>query len=583
MVCLKQVSLLSIALACVVKAEDYIPYDKSKLTTSAIFEQFDYQDLDHSPWKPSTAKKFDEGRHEVVSYVGKWAIEPAKKYPAFSNDKGLVLKLKAAHHAISYKLPQPFDNTDNDLVLQYEIKLQNGLSCGGTYIKLLDLQDNYDNFSTDTPYQVMFGPDRCGSENKIHFILRRENPLNVSDVQEKKLKNSPMSRSGDLTTLYTLILKQNQDFEIRINGEVAKAGNLLRSPHLLEPRLNPPKEIIDENDTKPLDWEDSPRIPDPNVQKPEGYDEKHGLPTIPDPEAVKPENWDELVPVLIEDPDSTAPEYWDEEEDGKWLAKEIPNPKCKELAGCGPWSPPRIPNKEYTGPWIQPMIDNPNYVGEWKPRMIANPHYYEDDKPSNLNKLVGGLGFELWSMSDEILFDNIYLGHSIAEAERIGNLTFKVKYLLEDQHKRANKPKIQNEPVAPPKNFDELLLDKNGNTFKQFYLFLQLFALRQFLDIKDFFYDFLRDPVYQITHRPIKFVLYCVVFVFVFTVICGIGSVLLFMISNGGGGSHTYEILDEPRSNGPKIELLADDEDVNTIETAKLTGVNRSATEAIKK
>jgi hypothetical protein len=39
-------------------------------------------------------------------------------------DKGLVIKDKAAHHAISAKFPKAIDNKDNTLVVQYEVKLQ---------------------------------------------------------------------------------------------------------------------------------------------------------------------------------------------------------------------------------------------------------------------------------------------------------------------------------------------------------------------------------------------------------------------------------------------------------------------------
>ena len=39
-------------------------------------------------------------------------------------DKGLVVKDKAAHHAISAKFDKAIDNKDNTLVVQYEVKLQ---------------------------------------------------------------------------------------------------------------------------------------------------------------------------------------------------------------------------------------------------------------------------------------------------------------------------------------------------------------------------------------------------------------------------------------------------------------------------
>jgi calnexin len=43
-------------------------------------------------------------------------------------DKGLVIKDKAAHHAISAKFPKKLDNKGKTLVVQYEVKLQGRLS-----------------------------------------------------------------------------------------------------------------------------------------------------------------------------------------------------------------------------------------------------------------------------------------------------------------------------------------------------------------------------------------------------------------------------------------------------------------------
>ena len=55
------------------------------------------------------------------------------------------------------------------MVMQYEVKLQNGLECGGAYMKLL--QDNKalhaEEFSNTSPYVIMFGPDKCGATNKV--------------------------------------------------------------------------------------------------------------------------------------------------------------------------------------------------------------------------------------------------------------------------------------------------------------------------------------------------------------------------------------------------------------------------------
>lgn len=75
-----------------------------------------------SRWQPSHAKK--EGGEEEWTYVGNWAVEEPSVLRGIDGDKGLVLKDKAAHHAISAKFPKVIDNKDNTLVVQYEVKLQ---------------------------------------------------------------------------------------------------------------------------------------------------------------------------------------------------------------------------------------------------------------------------------------------------------------------------------------------------------------------------------------------------------------------------------------------------------------------------
>lgn len=76
-------------------------------------------------WKPSSAKKEnDKSSEEEWAYVGTWAVEEPTVLAGVVGDKGLVIKDKAAHHAISAKFPKKIDPKGKDLVVQYEVKLQ---------------------------------------------------------------------------------------------------------------------------------------------------------------------------------------------------------------------------------------------------------------------------------------------------------------------------------------------------------------------------------------------------------------------------------------------------------------------------
>lgn len=74
-----------------------------------------------SKWIKSKAKKEDV-EETIAKYDGEWSIESSLD-SLLEGDKGLVLKTKAKHHAISAKLSKKFDFTKNKpLVVQYVLE-----------------------------------------------------------------------------------------------------------------------------------------------------------------------------------------------------------------------------------------------------------------------------------------------------------------------------------------------------------------------------------------------------------------------------------------------------------------------------
>ncbi|KAJ6446051.1 calnexin precursor [Purpureocillium lavendulum] len=370
-------------------------------------------------WKPSHAKKDMTGSDkdsEEWAYVGEWAVEEPYQYKGMEGDKGLVVKNPAAHHAISAKFPKKIDNKGKTLVVQYEVKLQKGLECGGAYMKLL--RDNkalhQEEFGNTTPYVIMFGPDKCGHTNKVHFIFNHKSPK-TGKYEEKHLSSPPTARITKTTELYTLIVHPNNTYAIRQNGEEVKAGSLLED---FTPSVNPPAEIDDPKDTKPDDWVDQARIPDPEAKKPEDWDEDAPF-EIVDEEATMPEDWLVDEATTVSDPEAKKPEDWDDEEDVR---------RCLRL---WPLDQAHEEEPDYKGKWTAPYIDNPAYKGPWAPRKIKNPEFYEDKHPANF-EAMGAIGFEIWTMQNDILFDNIYVGHSIADAEKLAEESFKLKHPFGD-------------------------------------------------------------------------------------------------------------------------------------------------------
>ena len=72
------------------------------------------------------------------------------------------------------------------------------------------------------------------------------------------------------------------------------------------------------------------------------------------------------------------------------------------------------------------MINNPNYQGKWKPKKIPNPDYFNDEKPYKMTP-IGGVGIELWSMSEGIYFDNLLVTDNLGLANAYAAETFDLK------------------------------------------------------------------------------------------------------------------------------------------------------------
>lgn len=366
-------------------------------------------------------------------FDGRWAVEANSANTA---DLGLVVKDKAKHHAISAKMNKKVDFTDlNDsqkqFVVQYEVKYQDSMECGGSYLKLVaeaDEEFSSDSFNDKTLYSVMFGPDKCGLESRIHFIVNYKNPI-TGTVEEKHAKASSDFKeifTDGKSHLITLVVDYDNSFEILVDQVSVNKGSLLSD---MTPPINPPSEIDDPTDSKPADWDDKEKIPDPMATKPEDWDEDAPK-LIDDEDAVKPDDWLDDEPEQVADPEAVKPEDWDDEEDGEWEAPIIENPKC-ETGNCGPWVRPQIPNPEYKGRWAPPLIDNPNYSGVWAPRKIPNPGFFEDKTPFASFLPITAVGIEMWTMTKDIMFDNIILTDSKATADEWAAESWNKKALIE--------------------------------------------------------------------------------------------------------------------------------------------------------
>jgi len=251
-----------------------------------------------SRWVESETKK-SEGTQ------GDWKWTAGKFFGNEEEEKGIQTGPDARFYQISAALPKGFSNKGKDLILQYSVKHEQNIDCGGGYIKLLPSGLNQKAFGGDSAYNVMFGPDVCGSTRKTHFIITKDG---TNHLVKKEIR----TETDESTHLYTLTIHPDNTYQVDIDGQEAQKGSLKDDFDVLKP-----KKIADPSASKPKDWVDEKTIVDPEDKKPEGYDD---------------------IPESIADPEATKPDDWDEELDGEWERPTIPNPEYK-----GEWSPKRSP------------------------------------------------------------------------------------------------------------------------------------------------------------------------------------------------------------------------------------------------
>jgi len=106
-----------------------------------------------------------ESDWKTDSSRGKFGWTAGNYYNDETNDKGLQTSEDYRFYTISSEFPE-FTNKDKTLVLQYTVKNEHKVDCSGQYLKLLPAGLDQKQFNGESPYNIMFGPDACGSSKK---------------------------------------------------------------------------------------------------------------------------------------------------------------------------------------------------------------------------------------------------------------------------------------------------------------------------------------------------------------------------------------------------------------------------------
>merc|ERR1712232_1017340 len=327
------------------------------LASGKIYFSETFGDGWESRWTASKWKDSEGTQGKFVAATGKWFGDAAE-------DQGIQTSEDSKFFGVSASFDS-FSNEGKELIVQYQAKYEKDVECGGGYVKVGPKLDDLTTFGDPTPYNVMFGPDKCGYTKRTHLIFsyKGKNVLKKSDLAYKQ--------EGEGTShLYRMTLKQDNTVLVEIDEEEIYEGSIKEDWEVLKP-----KTIADPEDKKPSDWVEDSMMDDPSDKKPDDWVEEK---RIVDAEAKKPDDWDD-------------------EEDGEW-------------------EPPMKDNPAFKGEWSVKRISNPAYKGFWEAKKIDNPEYEDDDAVYKYSDF-GFIGFDLWQVKGGTIFDNVIVCDDKADAD----------------------------------------------------------------------------------------------------------------------------------------------------------------------
>ncbi|XP_004647432.1 calreticulin-3 [Octodon degus] len=316
------------------------------LATVYFQEEF----LDGERWRNRWVPSTNDSR------LGHFRLSSGKFYGHKEKDKGLQTTQNGRFYAISARFP-PFSNKGRPLVLQYTVKHEQKMDCGGGYVKLFPADLDQQTLSTASPYYVMFGPDICGFDlMKVHVILQFKNEYHAN---KKFIK----CKVDGFTHLYTLILRPDLTYEVKIDGQSIELGSIENDWHLASlrkteqaataPGLDPGKAGTAQ------DWE------------------KHFL-----------------------DAGASKPSDWNSELDGDWPGPMLQKP---------PYQDGLKPEGIDQDIWLHEKMRSTRYLTHYDLSEFEN---------------IGAIGLELWQVRSGTIFDNFLLTDDEQYAENFGKATW---------------------------------------------------------------------------------------------------------------------------------------------------------------
>nr|XP_045014998.1 calreticulin-3 isoform X2 [Jaculus jaculus] len=271
-------------------------------------------------------------------------------------DGGLQTTQNSRFYAISARF-KPFSNKGKTLVIQYTVKHEQKMDCGGGYIKLFPADLDQKTMNGKSQYYIMFGPDICGFDvKKVHVILHFKNQYHSN-------KKPIRCKVDGFTHLYTLILRPDLTYEVKVDGQSVESGSIDYDWNLTSLKM-------EKSSVEPDDWNQA--------------------------KDVKAQDWEKH----FLDASASKPSDWNSELDGDWQAPMLQKPPYQDgLKAEGI-------DKDV---WLHQKMKNTNYLTQYDLSEFEN---------------IGAIGLELWQVRSGTIFDNFLITDNEEYAEKFGKATW---------------------------------------------------------------------------------------------------------------------------------------------------------------
>lgn len=163
---------------------------------------------------------------------GKWVTSKGKWYGDEQLAPGIQTTEANKFYELTSRLEYPISTKAGPLIVQYSVKFEQVIDCGGGYIKLLGEKYAAAQFGGETPFIIMFGPDICGSDNNIRLVL----DYSGKGQQWKKIHAAPNDK---LTHIYTFVLYPNAFYAVYLDAQILDNGTVSEDWDMGIPRTIP--------------------------------------------------------------------------------------------------------------------------------------------------------------------------------------------------------------------------------------------------------------------------------------------------------------------------------------------------------